>query len=127
MFSRRVVSTWGCASVVLLGVCILGCSGKESEKSDDGAAPSSSGTDSDPSSTAPGASDPGDTDSTNPEPTDGEPSNTGSAPTASESEPDAEPSTSTDALEPVAPGNPEVLLADLALPGRVAFDGDGIV
>lgn len=126
MLSRRVVSTWGCASVILLGACTVGCSAKEPEKDDD-AKPSSSGTDSDPSSTAPGASDPGDTDSTNPEPTDGEPSNTGSAPTASESEPDAEPSTSTGALDPVAPGNPEVLLADLALPGRVAFDGDGIV
>lgn len=125
MFSRRVVSTWGCASVILLGACTFGCSAKESEKDDDGAAPSSSGTDSDLSSTAPGASDPGDTDSTDPEPTDGEPSNTGSAPTASESEPDAEPSTG--AVDPVAPGSPEVLLADLALPGRVAFDGDGIV
>jgi hypothetical protein len=48
----------------------------------------------------------------------------GSGPEMVEPEPTSEPPP---VLGTIAPGEPEELLGDLALPGRVAFDGDGIV
>lgn len=126
-----------CVCVVFACAGFVGCTGGDAGKdegADDDAAsastppgePDSTATE-DPSDTDPTGTDSTGTGATDTDPTAADPTDDGTGPVASDSGPDTEPSTSTGSREPVAPGNPEVLLADLALPGRVAFDADGIV